>query len=768
MFKSNTMKASQFIQIVRPTYETLQIIPHSSVRNQNSSDIAKMVANMYQKITKSIRFSERKLMVETKVKCSYIIDMYKDKVDFYFIVPTQYKHIAKERILSVWKKATINEGACIDKFKDNITSYQMNYKKLDGFSLDIDRRNNDTLHGLLGVIDVMQYTDRVMVMYNFLPKTQYGWDAKCKNDIKKHNKNMATNNQFGTQHIWLGLLNAIFNVIGSILEGLGKEVRKDSPLDNLIGYLDKNKVELSELTKRKRLDTVIGSQIAIVSSSNDKNRSLNNAISVCQSYRSIEGDNELIYKKAKIKSIDYTDHKLKNIRVNKVSISECHNFLQLPGKDILSQHKIEHVNILESEIPEKLRNGVMCLGESVKQGIKQKAYISTDFSFQYLTLCLIAPTRAGKTTLISNLCHDSSRVKETNIIFDWCGNCDLSKDVIKSLRNTSTKILNIDCNDFENLQGLGYNELYNNSSNSFDVYRSAKQQFSQLLTLINATQSGTEDLKARMERYLSAASLIVFIQNGSIKDVFGVLQNHEIREDYIYNIPNNQEENLEEYVGYLRELNDVSKDGNIIGTKSASVQGVLNRVNRLKQNTYLEMMLKKDCKGNFNLVDEMQKSQLICIKMPEDMFSTEQEKDVYATYWITKVWGALQQRLWTFKDDESKMVKVNMYFDELSQAESCQEFLRSKLSQIAKFKAKPIISCHYLDQIKIIRNELKSANSSYVLISGSDKDNYKELKEELEPYELQDLLNLKRYHALNLIKYEDGWAKFITKLPKPL
>ena len=55
-----------------------------------------------------------------------------------------------------------------------------------------------------------------------------------------------------------------------------------------------------------------------------------------------------------------------------------------------------------------------------------------------------------------------------------------------------------------------------------------------------------------------------------------------------------------------------------------------------------------------------------------------------------------------------------------------------------------------------------------MLISGTDKDNYKEFKEELEPYKLEGLLNLKRYHALNLIRYEDGWAKFITKLPKPL
>lgn len=67
-----------------------------------------------------------------------------------------------------------------------------------------------------------------------------------------------------------------------------------------------------------------------------------------------------------------------------------------------------------------------------------------------------------------------------------------------------------------------------------------------------------------------------------------------------------------------------------------------------------------------------------------------------------------------------------------------------------------------------MRDELRSANTSYMLISGCDKKNFEELKEELYPYTAEDLKNLKRYHSLNLIKTKDGYARFITKLPKPL
>lgn len=39
----------------------------------------------------------------------------------------------------------------------------------------------------------------------------------------------------------------------------------------------------------------------------------------------------------------------------------------------------------------------------------------------------------------------------------------------------------------------------------------------------------------------------------------------------------------------------------------------------------------------------MQEGKLVCIKMYDSMFATQQQKDIYVCYWITKVWGALQK-----------------------------------------------------------------------------------------------------------------------------
>ena len=103
--------------------------------------------------------------------------------------------------------------------------------------------------------------------------------------------------------------------------------------------------------------------------------------------------------------------------------------------------------------------------------------------------------------------------------------------------------------------------------------------------------------------------------------------------------------------------------------------------------------------------------------------------------------------------------------DEVSQAPNVFRVLLPILTQLRKFQLKPILSGHYISQIEPIKEVLKASGCSYMLLKGTDKKNYKELEDELKPFELEDLLNLKDYSSLNLIKTKKGWNKFITKLP---
>lgn len=751
-----TLKLSKYYEIISPQYICLKIIPFASNRNYNSSEIAKVFTKMYKKLFDRIKKDNNKFIIQGKMKSCYMIDISKENIGFYFIIPNTYKIMLIEAINRVWKHSSVTQIE-IPKLKFSLI-YQLKYKNFDSFSLDVNRKNNSPANDILNTIDLMSENERITIIYNFIPCSNYGWEVKCEKDmIKFSNNESITKDKMNARAIFTAFSKVIF-FINEVIEKLinDKQVNENiNPFYELTNILKENNRKLSEHSRKKRFDIPIDVQMLVCGN----NESLDNTIKcICNSYQSISGDNELIYEKIHVKNINLTDNKFKGVDTNVCSIAECQNFIQLPDKEILEKNKaiIEYKDVQETSTPKELQHGIMCLGKNIKDN--QNVYLSTDKSLQYLTLCLIAPTRSGKTTLIENLCKDAVTQNQCNIIFDWCGKCETTENIKKLFPDKTTVI---DCSDFNNLQGLGYNELYCTSKNPFERYRSAKQQSSQLITLINSTMGGDEDLRSRMERYLGSSATIVFINNGSAKDVFMCLQDYKIRHKYIDMLTNDLYEFMDEQVNYLLELD---KDGE--KTNLNAIQGILNRLSRLKENAYLEMMLKKDCKNNFNLVDMIQKNQNICIKMHEMMFSTEQEKDTYAIYWLGKLWLSLQYRLWNI--NEKDIVKVNIYLDELYQCPNTQEFLRSKLSQIAKFKAKPIISCHYLQQIKIIRNELKSANASYVLISGSDKDNYKELETELNPYTVDDLLNLKRYHALSLIKYEGGYWKGVSKLPPPI
>ena len=787
-----SIKISTYLQIINPTYVYLKLTPDTSIRNYDSSNIAKSISKMYKTTIQQISRQEKYLhwynfrfQIETPVKCSYLIDIYKNDVSFYFIVPSQHKSIIMEKIQATWKKVAIEEVSNIKEFSQEVLKYQMNYKKEDAFSLAIDKRNNEPLNTIFNVIDILEDEDRIGIFYNFLPCHQLPFRKEYRDTMLKvkDGKPIDREKINGKYMFKLGMtyvidfLDSIVEVLNDFTGGVVNKKNESLSILEIASEVLNNPRVVSKATNKKKDAIIINTQMLILSESGDKLRKGNNALAVCQSYKSIEEEkeegNELVYKKVrnnKKNIFNINDLHIAGVETNRVSVEECQNFIQLPAKDLLSQYnRIKKIDTLETLVPDVLQKGVMCVGSVAYKSNSVMAYLSDDSEFKNLTLCIIAPTRAGKTTLIGNLSKDGIDNNETVINFDFCGNCELSNDIEKVIPKNKT--LNIDCSNIDTLQGLGYNEIIPLTDTVFENYRCAKTKTSQLMTLIN-TLSDDEELKARMERYLESASIIVFIQNGSIKDVFKLLQDHNVRKQFINNAPENQSENLEEYILSLKELDEWSKATKdnpsiVIGTKLSFIQGILNRVSKLKQNTYMELMLKKDCSNNINLIEEMQKAQLINIRMPEVMFSTEQEKDVYCTYWLTKIWSSLQVRKWNIPNAENR-IKVNLLFDELYQVNNCQYFLKSKLSQIAKFSAKSIISCHYLGQIGIIRNELKASNASYMIISGADKDNFNEMKQELAPYELDDLLNLKRYESLNLIRYSNGWARFISKLPKPL
>lgn len=769
-----SIKLSEYFKLVKPTYVYLQITPHKSIRNYNSANISKAIAHTYRAINRRIYKAQKKLFFETNYKISYVIDIKDNNAKFYFIIPDVFKNIIIEKCKEIWSKATMEIIDKIEEIEEDTDLYSLSYKKEDTLSLAVDKKSNEPLNSILSVMDIMKDQDRIRVIYNFLPISQFGWLDRYNTTIEKIKEHKSIEKkQMSFDYIVRSTIVNIFNLFDSIVQvindftGGAPEGSKESLYSAILGILEQQQ-SLSPVTNKKKEATILNTQIAIQSQSKDLTRRENNALSVCQAYRTLDEDNELIYKKEKHK-INIEDYDYK-IDTNTMSTDECSNFIQVPGRMLLLQHGIKHINIEENNIPEELREGTKRLGTATFKGSKINGYLENEYNNGNLPLVLIGSQGGGKTTYMGNYSKDCVEAKEGLIVLDFIKNCELS-DTIKQYVNKD-KLIELDLSTEKDIQGLGYNEIeIKPSLDMFTKLKLASLQSQQIMSLIDSVSIG-DPLSSRMRRFLNASANIVFVQGyNSVKNVVECLEDFKKRKMYIDSLSLELKTNLEDEINTLLELDEWSKpnkkeglESEVVGTNSSKIEHILDRIGMLREDFKLKYMYNKPLKDNINLVKCMEEGKVILIKMREADFPTKMQKNLLVTYFITKIWLASQLRGML----NDKPLRCNVLIDEVFQAPTSMDILEYILPQSRKFACKFIFSTQYIKQLDKIFDTLEASGASFMMLTGSTEDDFNHFKNKLENFEYEDLRDMEKFSSLNLIKYSKGYASFITKLPKPI
>lgn len=755
------MKISDYFEFIKPTYVFLKITPSTGIRNYNSDKFISLVAGLYSTIDRRIKKIENKLFFECESKLGYYIYMEKSDVQFYFVVPQKQYNLFKDKIIDTWaNKVTITNVDRIPNFSMDCTKFYVTYKKVDALSLTCDRRNNTLLASQLNTLHVMEEGDKVGVFYNFIPTYQKSWRAKWDNTINDIRDDLpASFNKLSVSYALRATLSYAVKLCDILLASISFSDTK-AEQKKTGRYL-----ELSKSTEQKRNNVVVDTQIICMSESKDKLREYNNAISLSSSFECLDEDNQLVYKQIR-KDINLLDTKIKYADKIKIQPKEGQNFISIPGRELLMEHKvIDHINILETDVPNKLKSGYISLGVNICKGKETEAFHRDNYDQGNFPVVLVGEQGSGKTTYISNYVKYIQSRDEGAIVIDYIKNCELSETIKKV--TPRDKIVELDMSDVLSAQGIGYNELQAKSNKPLDLLDVANRKALYIQMLVDALNTDGDPLSSSMDRYLSAASNIVFLnEKASLKDVVKCLNNCEYRRECISRIPISITHYLDEEIGALRELDDTDKEGNVTGTRMVRIDGINHRVNLLRKDLRLKMMFNRNCDENIDLVKCMDEGKIVLVKMPQEYFSTPYSKNVIVTYLFTKIWAATIIR----GGKQAQPKRFHILVDEIFQSKTSMKLLREQetLPQTRKFGTKFVFSCQYLGQIELIDQTLRSAGASYMLMKGSGKANFNEFKDELYPYTLEDLEALPQYHSLNLINYEDGRSKFITKLPKVL
>lgn len=777
--KDTSIPIDKYFNLVKPNYIYIKVTPHKSLKNHNTTNLAKTVALSYKKLNERVRKEQKKLWVETDFKISYLIDIHHGDVSFYFIVPDSFEGILVEKLKEIWSKATVEVSPPVKPLSGDASMYYLTYKKLDAFSLQVDKRTAEPLSQILAIVEEVKGDDRVSILYNFMPSNQLGWRSNYSKAMERFKSRKPLEREhFSVSYLFksaVSILTTVFETaLNTLSDYLGefKENKEFALTDAMTRALD-YKTDLSGETKRKKDLPVINTQILVASKSVDKTREYNNAVNTCMAYNHLDGDNELTFKKVpskKAKTIKIEDYDL-GVDVNTCSVDECKNFIQLPRKESLRNLDITHINVEECKVPPELQSGYVRLGTSEYKGKTTKVYLEEHKDVSRLPLVILGRQGGGKSTFLANYAYDCTNHNEGVIHVDFIKNCEVSH-ILEDAIVDKSKIVVLDLSTDEGIQSLSYNELkIKEGASDFERQEIANKKAQLSIELMNSVNINGEPLSNKMERYFMASANIVYLdEEATLRDVILCLQDHTFRHKILDGIPESMREDLLEDILDLKSLDEMSspKDGSPsepIGTKDANIRGILDRVTLLKRDFYLKRMFNKNPKHNIDFTEAMREGKVVLVRMPQSKFK-EYARNVVTTFLVTKAWLSAE----ILGEVNNTERRTHFLIDELSQTKTAELFLQGILTRTRKMGLKFVVTGQYLDQLqKQTIKQFKGAGSTFMLLKGAIKEDFEYFKEELDgTFEYEDLKDMAEYSSLNIVDYSRGKCCFITKLPPEL
>ena len=814
--KQISIKMSDYFQINKPNYTYLRLIPSTSVKNNKACDIAEIINGIYVNINERFKRKNKGFSYNLPSKVMFIIDINKYNADFYLVIPSLHVKEFNQKLTEVFGKITIEEVDSIKGIRNDCTKYGLSYAKDDSLSLCVDKRDNDLLSANLSVMDVLQDKDRVVILYNFIPQSKMAlnsWKQYHINMMKEYQEGKSLDKSLTFNKVMISIGSLLFDTIDTIINSIRWAFgQKESNEDLMKRFVPVQ--ELTKATTKKENAKILKTQIMICSESSDLAREKENAKTMINTFSVVgnNADNKLmareIKNKTSKKSIGIKKKHTINIEKNKVeekteymnieklsfeneickmSYDEVGaNFIALPGKTIIEDHKLEAVKHNETTVPEELQGGKVRYGTNIYRGHTTTVTTSTDEDAACMPEVIMAKMGGGKTSAFENKGVDAVNSGDGLIVIDFIKNCEMSDNIIKNINKDKVVVINFA--DFMCQEGFGFNEInmIRDMNNHMSRYECAVLQNAQITQFIDSL--GDEEFSASMGRYLDAACTAVLIhENKSIKDVVRCLEDFRTRKEYMdmlrefkEGMPEQYQELIEEDLNALEELNEYrdkkvggKKTGELelSGTAINKISGIISRISMLKKNPALKFMYIRSPKNNINLSELMQQGKAIFFKLPQNRFSSPHVKNIMVSYLFSKIMIASEIRSEIYINE--KLRTVHVICDEIQQARGSFTNIGEMCYQMRKFRVKLILSTHNFQKIAPIKDILIDAGSSIVMLKGSSVKDFEVLKDEFEQFGFtkEDLVSLShtdKYKALCLIATKRGRHGCIVELPKPV
>ena len=563
-----------------------------------------------------------------------------------------------------------------------------------------------------------------------------------------------------------------FEVLFGVMFPEQTEETKQEILVNIQQSSSDNALTLDGLNHQstyKRTSEAFLSRILILSDGDNAERTKMNLLATANAYKDLNADNELVMRLPNRKYIkEILKHNFDGSYELVVSDREASKLIQLPQITLQKLYNLENIETREVMPPKEALTGKIRVGE-VALNSKNKTvtvYFSDNVKKVSFTNVVMGAEGCGKTTQIKRIAKECSWQGYSNILIDFIEDNKLAKEVMEGIDVDKTVILRIGDKGF--IPALAYNEVSKLITEDLDNWMKihyASMIAEQVEYLVNSiTTTNTGELTDPMVRLLNAACRITFVRPGAtLGDVFDTLLRHDKRQqaiNYAKSIYSDDSSLFYE----LKSIDEYSKDGKkVVGTKTTnkSLEGIMSRFTQLTKVPFLEAMLKADIDPSHDFDKWIQEGKSVFIMIPQNLFPNPKTRDIITTYFMTRIWLTAQIR-----EDNTNSRLCNLIFDEVHQMPNTASFIAEHVNEFRRHRLGLTISCHYLGQFKSLEEAMLSKRTNYIICQSTQKDNVKKLAEEIQPFTLDDLANLKLHEAICSINYPSGRHNFICKLSK--
>lgn len=760
--KIKTVRKLDWFEFIEHEYVTFQLIPDSSIRNYRTEDITRTIADQFQlPIDRLIREGFKIRGIKAQERASFEIQFKDGKVRFYITVPKNVYPLIQRRIQSVWDKCTVEEVERISAYDFERTAvYECIYNKHDMFSLHTDAKDNLPLGSIIEAGRLVGKEEQASLFVYFDPMHQVSWHSELQESWSRL-RSGKTPRKWNTsfREMFKLFATGLSSIMQEVLGGVAEFV---SDGKNQNAYVNKSSDPeasrfsislLSESTKMKMNRPALKTYIWSLAESNDEMRADMTARTLAKSLSDLSGDNELLDRKVtsnkKKQEIfrTYSTHKQPsiNIRANKMSTAESSKLIQLPGRELQEKYaEIERIEQTQVEIQNDalLDESGILLGETTFKSNTANVYQPvSDIDELCLPHVGIGGMGQGKTRgLLSNYLIQMLMKGFGGLAIDPAKG-EIGEEIQSAIDSgaiLSDKVERIDLG--KTIFSLDFCEALHD-----------ERAKARLANIVVHFFNVADETTGQTERFLRAA--VLAMKSGRISEILDIFQT---------------EDGLNEAIASLEIADDEFNATTLKEYKDSSpamrrkiLGPIYNRINDILGDPFLAKCLRSE--KSLDLVEYMSDKKIYIFDVP----AKDLDKvaiDLIVSLLSLKIDLAMRMR----EKVTGKEFPFLVAIDEPHQFSKSTKIWEDAVVESRKFRICYFWTFHYWEQIPSkLQKAIRSALPHYHIYPTTSLT-FQSLRDEIEPFTVQDALKLKRWHAINIIRTGgENAVPFIAKMSAP-